>query len=155
MPGKLGNSGGSPYNAVMIPTRSLTAPLLPVLVLAVLLLGGCASHLQIKEKYLREAGFRAVTPSSPAQIAKVRSLPQGHLQQLSRNGRQLFVLADAKSNLLLVGGNRQFETYQQLLYAKEVDPAIVQEKADKMLENDWGGWDGMMDPLFFGGPFFY
>jgi hypothetical protein len=123
--------------------------------IASLLVCGCASHLQIKEQYLREAGFKAVTPSTPAQIAKVSSLPQGRLHQLTRNGRQLFVLADAKQNLLLVGGNRQLETYQQLLYAKQVDPAIAEEKADKMMENEWGGWDGMMDPFFFGGPFFY
>jgi hypothetical protein len=126
-------------------------PLLSLLI-AGFLLTGCVSDLQRKEQYLREAGFRAVTPTTPAQIAKVRSLPQGHLRQYTRKGKTCFVLADARQNLLLVGDNARFENYQRLLYAKKVDPAIAREQADRMIENDWGGWDGMMDPFFFGGP---
>ncbi|MCX6959393.1 MAG: hypothetical protein NTW91_03715 [Verrucomicrobia bacterium] len=127
--------------------------LLPLLSLTLLTicLGACTSHLQQKENFLREAGFRAVTPSTPAQVAKVQALRQGHITQVTRSGKTLFVLADAKQNLLFIGGNPQFERYQQILYTKKVDPAIANEKADKMLENDWGGWGGMMDP-FFGGP---
>lgn len=120
-----------------------------------LLLTGCVSGLQRKEQYLREAGFKAVTPATPAQIAKLHSLPQGHIRQITRKGKTLFVLADARQNLLLVGNNAHFECYQQLLYAKKVDPAIAQEKADRMIENDWGGWDGLMDPFFFGGPMMF
>lgn len=134
-------------------------PRLPSLLLGALLLSSltsCAhSDLRTKEQFLREAGFRALTPSTPAQISKVQGLPAGHLQQVTRKGRTLFLLSDPKNHLLLVGGNRQFEAYQQLLYAKKVDPAIAQEKADKMIENDWGGWDGLMDPFFFGGPMFW
>jgi hypothetical protein len=133
----------------MIPRLSLT------LLVATFLLTGCVSNLQRKEQYLREAGFRAITPTTPAQIAKVQSLPQGHIRQYTRKGKTYFVLADAKKNLLLVGNNARFEAYQQLLYAKKVDPAIAQEQADRMIENDWGGWDGMMDPFFFGGPMMF
>jgi arylamine N-acetyltransferase len=125
------------------------------LLITCLLLSGCVSSLQRKEQYLREAGFKAITPTTPAQIAKVQSLPQGHLRQYTRKGHTYFVLADAKKNLLLVGNNARFERYQQILYTKKVDPAIAQEQADRMIENDWGGWDGMMDPFFFGGPMFW
>jgi hypothetical protein len=128
--------------------------LLPLLIIS-LLLTGCVSNLQRKEQYLREAGFKAITPTTPAQIAKVQSLPQGHLRQYTRKGQTYFVLADAKRNLLLVGNNARFERYQQILYTKKVDPAIAQEQTDRMIENDWGGWDGMMDPFFFGGPMMF
>jgi hypothetical protein len=128
-------------------------PLVPLLALTLLTvcLGACTSHLQQKENFLREAGFRAVTPTTPAQIAKVQALRQGHITQVTRNGKTLFVLADAKQNILLIGGNPQLERYQQILYTKQVDPAIENRAFDKALEYDGGGWGGMMDP-FFGGP---
>jgi len=50
---------------------------LPLLITG-FLLTGCVSNLQRKEQYLREAGFKAVTATTPAQIAKVRSLPRAH-----------------------------------------------------------------------------
>lgn len=133
----------------------MTPRLLLSLLIASVLLTGCVSNLQRKEQYLREAGFKAITPTTPAQIAKVQSLPQGHLRQYTRKGQTYFVLADAKKNLLLVGNNARFERYQQILYTKKVDPAIAQEQADRMIEKDWGGWDGLMDPFFFGGPMMF
>ena len=134
---------------------SRTSLLLLLFLPVLLVLSACTSDLQRKEQYLREAGFKAITPTTPAQIAKVQSLPQGHLRQYTRKGQTYFVLADAKKNLLLVGNNARFERYQQILYTKKVDPAIAQEQADRMIENDWGGWDGMMDPFFFGGPMMF
>ena len=112
---------------------------------------GCTTHLQRKEQYLQQAGFRAVTPTTPAQIAKVQKLPQGHITQVSKNGKTLFLLADARNNLLLVGGNDQFERYQHLLYKKEVNPAIANEQAIKLEQSEWAQWGGLYGPM--GGPF--
>jgi hypothetical protein len=130
--------------------RSLLLVLLPTL-----LLTACSTHLQQKENFLREAGFRAVTPTTPAQIAKVQALRQGHITKVTRNGKTLFVLADAKQNLLLIGGNPQLERYQQILYTKQVDPAIENRAFDKALEYDGGGWGGLMDPFFGGARMMY
>lgn len=122
----------------------------PLLSLALLplLLGGCTSHLQQKENYLREAGFRPVAPTTPAQIARAKAMPQGHIQKITHKGKTLFVLSDSKKNLLLIGGNPQLERYQQILYTKQVDPAIENRAFDKALEYDGFGWGGMMDPFF-------
>lgn len=125
------------------------------LALLVVCLTACTNHLQQKENFLREAGFRAVTPTTPAQIARAKAMPQGHIQKITRNGKTLFVLSDAKKNLLLVGGNPQFERYQLILYTKKVDPAIKSQAYDREMENAWGGWDGMLDPFFFGGPMMF
>ena len=125
--------------------RFLSVPVLAVLTLC---LGACTSHLQKKEQFLREAGFRAITPTTPAQIARAQAMPQGHIQKVTRGGKTLFVLSDAKQNLLLVGGNPQFERYQQILYTKQVDPEIENRAFDKALEYDGFGWGGMMDPYF-------
>lgn len=126
--------------------RHLPLPL--VLLVALLLLPACTSHLQQKENYLRQAGFRPVTPTTPAQIARAKAMPQGHIQKFTRNGKTLFVLSDAKKNLLLIGGNPQLERYQQILYTKQVDPAVEDRAFDKALEYDGFGWGGMMDPFF-------
>jgi hypothetical protein len=121
------------------------------LIFLALALSACTTHLERKEQYLQQAGFRAVIPTTPAQIAKVQKLPQGHITQVSKNGKTLFMLADAKKNLLLVGGNTQFERYQHLLYKKEVNPDIANEKALKMDQAEWEQWGGLYGPM--GGPF--
>ncbi len=120
-------------------------------------LSACTSHLDRKEQYLEQAGFRAVTPKTPAQLAKVQKLPQGHITQVTKNGKTLFMLADGRKNLLLVGGNTQFERYQHLLYKKEINPDIANEKAIKLEQAEWADWSGlygpMGDPMM--GPMFY
>jgi len=123
---------------------------LSVLALTVLTmcLGACTTHLQKKEQFLREAGFRAVTPTTPAQIARAKAMPQGHIQKVTHNGKTLFVLSDAKQNLLLIGGDPQLQRYQQILYTKQVDPEIENHAFNKALEYDGFGWGGMMDPFF-------
>lgn len=120
--------------------------LLPLLAIT-LLFSACSTHLQQREQFLREAGFRAVTPTSPAQIAHLKSLPQGHITQVKHQGKTLFLLADAKQNLLLVGNNARFEKYQQILYTRKVDPAKADTKVMRMEESEWGPWDdGMYGP---------
>jgi hypothetical protein len=125
----------------------------PVLLLCLSLVTGCTSHLQQKENFLREAGFRPVTPSTPVQVAKVNSLPQGKITKVHRRGKTLYVLADAKNHLLLVGDDAKLEQYQQILYTKQVDPAIESRAFDKAVEYDDFGWGGMCDPFF--GPMIY
>lgn len=123
----------------------------PLLLATTLLLSACAGHLQQKESDLQQAGFRSINPSTPAQIARLRALPQGKITQVTRKGKTLFMLADARRNLLLVGGNPQFEKYQGLLY-KRVDKEQAEEKLIKLDDAAWGPWDGMYGP--FGDPFF-
>jgi hypothetical protein len=127
------------------------------LLASTLLLSACTTHLQQKEQFLQEAGFHAVSPSTPAQIAHLKSLPQGHITQVTHKGKTLFMLADSKQNLLLVGDNARFEKYQQILYTKKVDPAKADAKTIRMEESAWGAWGGMYGPYPYGpyGPMFY
>lgn len=120
----------------------------------------CTTHLQQKEQYLQQAGFRAVTPKTPAQIARAHALPPGHITQVSKNGKTLFMLTDPRKHLLLVGGNTQFERYQHLLYKKEIKPDIANQKAARMEQAEWEQWGGMYGPMLtYGdpmmGPMFY
>jgi len=122
--------------------------------LAVLLVSACTSHLQQKENFLREAGFLAVRPTTPKQIAKIQALRPGKITQITRKGHTLYVFSDPSKHLLLLGGTTQFEHYQQILYKKQVDPAIENHAFDKALEYDDYAWGGMMSP-YFGMPMFY
>ena len=118
------------------------------LLLLTLVLSSCASHLDKKEGYLREAGFRTVKPATPEQIAHFQSLRKGHISHETRNGQTLYMLADDRKNLLLVGGEPEFESYQEILYAQSVEPGKKSAKFTKGLENVWNqGWGSVLGSL--------
>lgn len=113
-----------------------------------MLLTSCASHLEKKERYLKEAGFRIVNPSTPAQIAHMRSLRQRHICHETRNGQTLYMLADDRKNLLLVGGDAELARYQEILYAKEIDPDTAGARFGRALEKAWNsGWGADLGSL--------
>ena len=116
-------------------------------VFLILLIPGCNS-LQKKEQLLGAAGFRSVTPSTPAQIAKLKSLPQGHLTPIKKNGKTLFVLADAKQNRLFVGNQSQYQAYKQMRLQNQLAEdklATADLNADASME--WNAWGGLDTPL--------
>ena len=116
-------------------------------VFLILLIPGCNS-LQKKEQLLGAAGFRSVTPSTPAQIAKLKSLPQGHLTPITKNGKTLFVLADAKQNRLFVGNQSQYQAYKQMRLQNQLAEdklATADLNADASME--WNAWGGLDTPL--------
>ncbi|MEI6322875.1 MAG: hypothetical protein WCP60_07225 [bacterium] len=117
------------------------------LLLLVLAISGCNS-LQKKEQLLSVAGFRSVTPSTPAQTARLKSLPQGHLTPVSKNGKTLFVLADAKQNRLFVGNQAQYQAYKQLRLSNQLSRdqrATADLNADATAE--WEAWGGLDTPF--------
>lgn len=125
--------------------RSL--PLVALLLLT-LVLPACVTHLQKKENYLKEAGFRTVKPSTPEQIAHFQSLRKNHITHETRNGSTLFMLADENKNVLLVGGESEFQRYQEILYAREVEPGKKNAKFTKGIENVWNqGWGSVLGSL--------
>ena len=116
--------------------------------LLALALAACATHLQKKESYLIEAGFRTVKPTTPEQIAHFQSLPSGHIRHEERNGQTLYMLADASKNILLVGGESEYERYQEILYAKEVQPGKKADRFTQSLENIWNqGWGSVLGSM--------
>ena len=117
------------------------------LLLIALVLTGC-NALQKKEQLLSVAGFRSVTPSTPTQMARLKSLPQGHLTPISKNGKTLFVLADAKQNRLFVGNQAQYQAYKQLRLNSQLTKdkrATADLNADATAE--WEAWGGLDTPF--------
>lgn len=128
--------------------QSIRHLLLLALLFLALVLSACASHLQKKESFLTQAGFRTVKPSTPEQIAHFQSLPSGHIRHEERNGKTLYMLADSSKNLLLVGGEAEYAQYQEILYSKEVEPGKKADKITKGIANIWDqGWGSVLGSM--------
>lgn len=124
--------------------------LLPIV--AALLVAGCAS--QSKVTLLSAAGFRTVVPSTPAQIAQLKTMPQRKVIPVVKKGKTAFLYADAANNVLMIGNQKQYQQFQQynLQYKiKQDEEATAALNADSSME--WGAWGGLDGPFW--GPCFY
>jgi hypothetical protein len=104
---------------------------------------GCAS-VQSKENSLIAAGFKVVTPRTPAQQQKLKALPADKVSMVQRSGKTYYVFPDLAHNQAYVGGPKQYETYRQLRMKQKVASEKL-EAAEMNLEAsqmDWGGWGG-------------
>jgi hypothetical protein len=125
--------------------------LLPALLAGILFSIGCTS--QSKITLLSAAGFRTVVPSTPAQIAHLKAMPQRKVIPVVKKGKTAFLYADAASNVLLVGNQKQYTQFQQynLQYKiKQDEEATAALNADASTE--WNAWGGLSP---FWGPGFY
>ncbi len=104
---------------------------------------GCA-NTQSKENSLVAAGFKVVTPRTPAQQQKLKALPADKVSMVQRSGKTYYVFPDLAHNQAYVGGPKQYETYRQLRMKQKVANEKL-EAAEMNLEAsqmDWGGWGG-------------
>jgi len=128
-------------------------PFIPLLILSSICLLGCSSIHQ-KEQFMSAAGFRTVIPSTPAQIAQLKTLPQGKVIPVVKKGKTVFLFADASNNFLLIGNQQQYTTYKQYclqykLQQEKVAAATLNADAGA----EWGPWGGVNGPFW--GPCFY
>lgn len=125
---------------------------LPSLILSAILMTGCAS--QSKEMLLSAAGFRTVIPTTPDQIAQLKTMPQYKVIPVTKKGKTVFLYADAARNSLMIGNQKQYQQFQQynLQYKIQQDKeATAALNADANAE--WNAWGGLDGPLW--GPCFY
>ena len=121
---------------------------LSTLLLPSFLLAGCNS-LGKKEGLLAAAGFRTVVPATPDQTAKLKAAPQGRILTIRRNGKTLFVFADARRNHLLIGTQREYRSYQQLRLEKQLTGEKLAAAALNADANiDWNDWGGLEAPYW-------
>ena len=125
--------------------------LIPLLLIASLGLSSCSSG-QGKERLLGAAGFRTIIPTTPKQIAQLKTLPQLQVVPVNKKGKTIFRFADSKRNILLIGNQSQYNTYQQ--YALQYKITENNENAAALNADaaEWGCWGGGFGPW---GPGFY
>jgi len=113
---------------------------------------GCASmQAQSKQNLLIAAGFKTVVPKTAAQQQKLQTLPPDKIAMVQKGGKTYYVFPDAANNRALVGGPKQYQSYQQ--------PRLANKLANENLETaetyqdasmNWGAWGGWGGPGWIG-----
>jgi hypothetical protein len=135
-----------PYIALWNRRSGIAAGLLIVWGFALL---GCAASTtplspqvpapQTAEQLLSAAGFKQIYPSTPAQQAKLRNMPQKQLFLISRGPKVYYVYADANGSGCLYAGTQQnYQNFQNLLAQAQM--AAEQYQAAQMAAWDWDTW---------------
>jgi hypothetical protein len=106
---------------------------------------GCAST-KSKENTLVAAGFKIITPSTPAQEAKLQALPADKVTMIQNEGKTYYVFPDKAHNQAYVGGPQQLQAYRALCSEQQ----IAAENLDAAELNQdpgygWGGWGGWVE----------
>jgi hypothetical protein len=108
---------------------------------------GCTGmQTQSKENLLIAAGFKTVVPKTAAQQQKLQALTPDKVAMVQKGGKTYYVFPDAANNRALVGGPKQYQTYQQLrlqnkLANENLETAEMYQDA-AMNWGAWGGWGG-------------
>jgi len=131
------------------------------------LAAGCASNNLIdKENVAVAAGFKAITPTRPEQLAHLQTLPVDRVTPITVAGKHYYILPDLANNRAYVGGPKQYGVYQQLRRKQETNsenagnyesaPSDIQVvELNDMNWGEWGGWGDVGGPDGMGWPDWY
>jgi hypothetical protein len=98
---------------------------------------------QTAEQLLSASGFKQIYPTTPAQQARLKNMPQKQVFMISKGPKVYYVYADATGCGCLYAGNQQnYQNFQNLLTQSQI--AAEQYRAAQMAEWDWGTWGGGM-----------
>ena len=89
------------------------------------------------------AGFKTVTPKTPAQQQKLQQLQTGQVVTIQKNGRTYYIVADPHQNLVYVGGPHEYQAYQQMRAQRQLAQENLQTA--EMYQDaamQWGAWGG-------------
>jgi hypothetical protein len=106
----------------------------------------CASTqtaVENKESMLVAAGFKVITPKTPAHQQKLQQLPPGKIAMIQKSGKTFYVYPDAAHTQAYVGGPQEYQAYQQA----RLDNKLAQENLEtaEMYQDanmNWGAWGG-------------
>ncbi len=110
------------------------------------LMAGCATTAtfpQDKANMLVAAGFKTITPRTPAQQQKLQQMQIGQVAMIQKNGRTYYIVANPPQNVVYVGGPHEYQAYQQLRAQKQLAQENLQTA--EMYQDaamQWGAWGG-------------
>jgi len=108
-----------------------------------LALSGCASlGAQDTENMLSAAQFSMKPATTPAQLANLKSLPQNRIITQVKNGKAVYVYADAAGcQCLYVGNEASYQNFQQIKIAKNIaSEQLMAAEMNQQASMDWGAW---------------
>ena len=121
-----------------------------VLALVVVLGSGCRSTKET-ESLLSASGFRVVPATTPEQKANLRTLGNGKISMVQRDGKVYFVYPNAKLQLLYVGRQEQYDHYQELRFEQKLARRHMHavQMGTESAFSPWGGWSsvGFVEPV--------
>ncbi|OAI42455.1 hypothetical protein AYO41_04300 [Verrucomicrobia bacterium SCGC AG-212-E04] len=104
---------------------------------------GCASTTsQSKENLLVTAGFRTLPADTAAKQTLLKSLPEGQLSAVQRNGRTYYVYPQLASNTALVGTEKELTAFRQLKDLKQISDRNLEQSIKSSSVSGWGAWGG-------------
>lgn len=106
-------------------------------------LSGCASmDASNQESLLTAAGFRIKTPQTPAQLAAYAEAPAYKVQRATVEGKTFYAYKDEKKGVAYVGGEAEYQKYQQLSLQKQIaqDNILAAQMNQTMAMNWYGAW---------------
>ncbi|MFA5168457.1 MAG: hypothetical protein WC530_08005 [Candidatus Omnitrophota bacterium] len=100
------------------------------------------SNARSKEEMLAAAGFRMKQARTPEQLANVRSMTQRKLIPHTKDGRVMYVYADAGvCRCVYVGTEKNYQEYQKMVYQTELaNQQELTAEANRETMFDWGAW---------------
>jgi hypothetical protein len=109
------------------------------------LIAGCATTTSTQDQanMLVAAGFKTITPKTPAQQQKLQQFQAGQVAQIQKNGRTYYIVADPPRNVVYVGGPAEYQAYQQMRAQRQL--AQEQLQTAEMYQDaamQWGAWGG-------------
>ena len=114
------------------------------------LIAGCATtttSIQDKRSMLIAAGFKTVTPKTPAQQQKLQQLQVGQVAQIQKNGRTYYIVADPPQNVVYVGGPTEYQNYQQMRAQRQLaQDNYPQDPGATAKAPNTSSWPGSSDP---------
>ena len=119
--------------------------LLVVLGIAV---SGCATQQAMdREQMLAASGFHVKMADTPEKMAHLKELTQHKVVPHEKDGKTIFVYADAEScQCVYVGDEEAYQEFTQMLEQKkmqDVDRMIAEENRDASMNWVlWGPWPG-------------
>ena len=121
------------------------------------LMVSCAStqtSVENKESMLVAAGFKVITPKTPAHQQKLQQLPPGKIAMIQKSGKTFYVYPDAARNQAYVGGPQEYQAYQQARLANKLSEENL-ETAEMYQDatmnwGAWGGWGAGWGPMGMG-----
>ncbi len=104
---------------------------------------GCAgTEVQDKESMLSAANFTMKKATTPAQLANLKAMTQNQIVVHVKNGKNVYVYADAaQCQCVYVGNEAAYQNYQQMRIAKNIaDEQLMAAQMNQDAMMDWGAW---------------
>jgi len=106
-------------------------------------LTGCASvGAADTEAMLAAAQFTMKKADTPVKLAKLKALTQNRIMVHTKNGKNLYVYADAaQCQCVYIGNEASYQNYQQIRIAKNIaDEQQASAEMNQEAMMDWNAW---------------